>query len=633
MNTPHHSNPAYRILVVDDNHAIHDDMRKILVRDGGGSSDLLDDEAFLFQQVQVKSSTFELESAFQGQEGLDRVRAALAEGRPYALAFVDIRMPPGWDGVETVVNLWKADPDLQVVICTAYSDYSWNDIVTNLGHSDSLVILKKPFDNIEVIQLAHALTRKWTVSREAQTKRKDLERMVREATAVLSHQANHDALTDLPNRRLFADRMEQAIAFARRQVSEVALLYIDLDGFKSINDTLGHALGDSLLAEVVKRMKSYLRRCDTLARMGGDEFTLIATGNKEEEDAPHKIAERVRELLQKPFHVDGNELYITASIGISIYPQDGRDGAELLRNADAAMYEAKRQGKNRAVFYCPEIGQAANLRMNLENHLRSALEDGEFSLHYQPQFELETQRLVRFEALLRWKHPILGFVPPSTFIPIAEECGLIVAIGTWVLESACRTAVKWHEAGCLNVPVAVNVSSCQFTEPDFIDSVLGVLKKTKLPADSLELELTETAIVGDLAAMAPKIEQLRELGIRVAIDDFGSGYSSFSYLDQLPVSSVKIDRSFIKCLDSAPRARSVVKGMVTLAHSIGLRVVVEGVETAAQLEALFGSGADDVQGFHLGRPAPVEKHLPELAEAGSSDLDLAVLGPLVTRRM
>ncbi|MBL8240735.1 MAG: diguanylate cyclase [Bryobacterales bacterium] len=416
MNTLPNSSPSYRILVVDDNHAIHDDMKKILIRDGGGGTDLIDDEAFLFQQVQVKSAAFQIDSAFQGQEGLEMVRAAVEQGAPYALAFVDIRMPPGWDGVETVVNLWKVDPDLQVVICTAYSDYSWNDIVTNLGHSDSLVILKKPFDNIEVIQLAHALTRKWTVSREAQTKRKDLERMVREATAVLSHQANHDALTDLPNRRLFADRMEQAIALARRQASEVTLLYIDLDGFKGVNDTLGHALGDALLGEVVKRMKGYLRRCDTLARMGGDEFTLIATGNSEE-DAPHKIAERIRELLQKPFHVDGNELYITASVGISVYPQDGRDGAELLRNADAAMYEAKRQGKNRAVFYSPEIGKAANLRMNLENHLRSALEDREFSLHYQPQFELESQRLVRFEALLRWKHPILGFVPPQHIHP------------------------------------------------------------------------------------------------------------------------------------------------------------------------------------------------------------------------
>ena len=296
------------------------------------------------------------------------------------------------------------------------------------------------------------------------------------------------------------------------------------------------------------------------------------------------------------------------------------------------MYEAKRQGKNRAVFYSPEIGKAANLRMNLENHLRSALEDGELSLHYQPQFELDSQRLVRFEALLRWKHPILGFVPPSTFIPVAEECGLIKSIGTWVLNAACKTAVKWQEAGCVNVPVAVNVSACQFTEPDFLDTVLGVLQRTGLPAELLELELTETAVVGDLAAMAPKIEQLRDLGIRVAIDDFGSGYSSFSYLEKLPVSSVKIDRSFIKCLDSAPRARAVVKGMVTLAHSIGLRVVVEGVETAAQLEALCGSGADDVQGFLLGRPEIIEKHVPELVVSTVSELDLEPLVPLLALR-
>ncbi len=604
--------PVYRILVIDDNQAIHEDMRKILVRGDGGSDALLEDEALLFDAVPVIGTPFEMDSAFQGQEGLEKVEKAKAEGKPYALAFVDVRMPPGWDGVETVLHLWKADPDLQVVICTAYSDYSWNDIVRNLGYSDSLVILKKPFDNIEVIQLAHALTRKWTVSQEARVKRMDLERMVAEATAVLSYRATHDALTDLPNRRLFHDRMEQAIAIARRNVEEVALLYIDLDGFKVINDTLGHAAGDVLLCEVVKRLKQDLRLSDTLARMGGDEFTLVAPVGKE--DASHMaLADRLRHLLSDPFVVEDNALYVSASIGISVYPRDGRDASELLRSADAAMYEAKRLGKNRTVCFTPEIGQAANLRMNLENHLRSAIEDDELSLHFQPQFELETQRLVRFEALLRWKHPILGFVPPSKFIPIAEECGLIVPIGNWVMRQACLTAKRWQEAGCTGVPVAVNVSAFQFSREDFASTVLAILDETGLPAALLELELTETAVVRDIAEMAPKIEALRQLGIRVAIDDFGSGYSSFSYLEQLPVASVKIDRSFIKSLDSAPRARSVVKGMVTLAHSIGLRVVVEGVETSAQLDALFGSGADDVQGFLLGRPAPVEKHLPELS--------------------
>lgn len=615
MKSPDTPSSMYRVLIVDDNQAIHDDLRKILIGEADGGPDFSADEELLFNSKPVENSRFEIDSAYQGEEGLAMVDRAVTEGRPYAMAFVDIRMPPGWDGVETVSRLWKAYPDLQVVICTAYSDYSWNDMIRKLGHSDSLVILKKPFDNIEVIQLAHALTKKWTVSREAKTKRHELERMVQQATEELAYSANHDSLTDLPNRRLFSDRLKQAIAAARRNGEQVALLYLDLDGFKVVNDTLGHALGDVLLREVVARMKDRLRQCDTLARMGGDEFTLIATGVTCP-DAADALAQRIRTALQPPFQIDGNELFITTSIGISIYPQDGCDVAELLRNADAAMYEAKRQGRNRAVFFTPEIGQAANDRLELETSLRSALEDNEFRLHYQPQFELGTQRLVRFEALIRWEHPTLGLVPPSKFIPMAEEFGLIVPIGNWVIAEACRTAKKWEEAGCRGVPVAVNISAQQFCRPDFIDTVVNIVNRTPLDPSLLELELTETAIVRDLADVVPKIARLRELGIHVAIDDFGSGYSSFSYLEKLPVAAVKIDRSFIECMESAPKTRSVVKGMVMLAHSIGLRVVVEGVETAGQLEALFESEADEVQGYLLGRPAPVETHLPELARSG-----------------
>ncbi|MFN7994982.1 MAG: EAL domain-containing protein [Bryobacteraceae bacterium] len=610
MNFTTDSNANYRVLIVDDNQAIHDDLRKILNGEAEGHQDLAEDEELLFNTTTVRSARFVIDSAYQGQEGLAMVERAVSEGRPYAMAFVDIRMPPGWDGVETVSALWKSYPDLQVVICTAYSDYSWNDIVRKLGYSDSLVILKKPFDNIEVIQLAHALTKKWTVSREARTKRQELERMVEKATAELTYSANHDALTDLPNRRLFSDRLAQSIAAARRNVEKLALLYIDLDGFKLVNDTLGHALGDLLLCEVVKRMKDRLRQCDTLARMGGDEFTLIATGIAGPEDAS-TLAQRIHETLRKPFLVDSSELFITASIGISVYPQYGRDVIELLRSADAAMYEAKRLGKNRTVLFNPDIGQAANERLELETCLRSALESKELRLHYQPLFELGSHRLVRFEALIRWEHPELGLIPPDRFIPIAEESGLILPIGDWVLTEACRTAKKWGETGCLGVPVAVNISPQQFCRTDFIDTVLSVLKETALDPQLLELELTETMFV-NVQEVVPKITRLRELGIRVSIDDFGSGYSSFSYLEKLPVAAVKIDRTFIQKIDSEPKARSVVRGIVKLAHSIGLRVVVEGVETAAQLEALLESDADEVQGFLLGRPAPVENHFPEL---------------------
>ncbi len=629
MNSAENLVSSYRILVVDDNQAIHDDLRKILAGESGGP-DLLQDERLLFGTVPVRGPAFEIDSAYQGQEGLIMVKRATAESRPYAMVFVDIRMPPGWDGVETVVHLWQADPALQVVICTAYSDYCWTDIVNKLGYSDSLVILKKPFDNIEAIQLAHALTRKWTVTREALVKRQDLERMVKEATAELAYCADHDTLTDLPNRRLFAGLLEQAMAVARRDGEMVALLYIDLDNFKAVNDTLGHDLGDQLLRQAVKRMNLQLRQCDTLARMGGDEFTLIAGGVVEPGQALI-VAGRVGEAFREAFRIDGNHLSISASVGASVYPQDGREVGELLKNADAAMYEAKRRGKNRSVMYTSEIGQRASARLELESHLRTALDSRQFVLHYQPQFELRSQRLVRFEALLRWQHPALGLVPPAKFIPIAEQSGLIVPIGNWVLREACRTAKKWNAAGCQGVSVSVNVSTQQFSHADFTDTVLDIVNKVQLDPGLLELELTETMLMRNPEDATQKIARLRAHGFAISIDDFGTGYSSFSYLQKLPVDAIKIDRSFIQNLELEPRARSVVNGMVVLAHSIGLRVVVEGVETPGQLESLGSTGADEVQGFLLGYPAPVERHLPELeisapvGTAGETGNCLAVL--------
>jgi EAL domain-containing protein (putative c-di-GMP-specific phosphodiesterase class I) len=318
-------------------------------------------------------------------------------------------------------------------------------------------------------------------------------------------------------------------------------------------------------------------------------------------------------VLHTPFHISGNELFVTASVGISIYPQHGRDVTELLRNADAAMYEAKRLGKNRDVFFSTEIGKAASDRLELETNLRSALANGEFVLYYQPQFELNTQRLVRFEALIRWRHRALGLVPPDKFIPLAEESGLIVPIGNWVIAEACRAAKKLQEDCDCAVPVAVNVSPQQFCRPDFVDTVLDILNPTQLDPGFLELELTETVVVRDIQEMALKIGRLRDLGIPVSIDDFGRGYSSFSHLEKLPVASVKIDRSFVRHIEAVPKAQSVMEGMVKLVHNLGLRVVVEGVETAAELEALLASGPDEVQGFLLGRPAPLEHHLAEVA--------------------
>jgi diguanylate cyclase (GGDEF)-like protein/PAS domain S-box-containing protein len=421
----------------------------------------------------------------------------------------------------------------------------------------------------------------------------------------LAHQATHDLLTGLPNRRLFADRLEQSLASARRHGWLVALLYIDLDGFKLVNDTMGHSTGDVLLQRVVRRLASRVRETDTLARMGGDEFTLVA-GELTDMAAVHVLADKLLGSFRTPFQLKGYELFVGASMGIAVYPQDGEDVNALLRNADAAMYEAKRRGKNRYQAFTPDMSDAAVERLELENNLRAALDRSELVVYYQPQFSLTTNRVVRFEALLRWNHPRLGLISPDKFIPIAEESGLIIPIGDWVLHEACRQIREWSAASLRGIKVGVNVSAVQFGRADFVASVAQALENTGLEPERLELELTETFVMHDFEESESKIIQLRKLGVGVSIDDFGTGYSSLNYLQRLPIDAVKIDRSFVRDIASSNKSRSLMQGMASLAHSLGMRVVVEGVETPEQLQIIRSLGCDEVQGFLLGRPGPPE---------------------------
>jgi diguanylate cyclase (GGDEF)-like protein/PAS domain S-box-containing protein len=437
----------------------------------------------------------------------------------------------------------------------------------------------------------------------------------RQLSDQLAYQAHHDALTGLPNRLLFQDRLRQAIAQARRSGTLVALLYVDLDRFKPINDSLGHATGDELLREVAARLRSCLRASDTLARMSGDEFTVTLTGLQNQQHAS-VVADMILTLLRNPFVLDGKELYVTASVGISLFPVDAPDADSLQRTADNAMYRAKSRGKNRFEYFLPEMGAAMFQQLEVENYLRRALERREFCLHYQPQFDLQTGRLVGQEALLRWNHPKLGSVAPGKFIPIAEENGLIVPIGTWVLEEACQQTSAWQRAGYPLKGVSVNVSALQFGRSDFVDTVDRILNSTGLEAPFLELELTESVVIHDVRESASKMEKLRELGVQISMDDFGAGYSSLSYLQRLPIDILKLDRSFVEEFRSSGGSSSLVRGIVSLAHGLGIRVTAEGVETQEQLELVHHSGCDKVQGFFLGRPTPAASAL-----AGRSDND------------
>lgn len=449
----------------------------------------------------------------------------------------------------------------------------------------------------------------------------------RNAHERLSYQATHDLLTGLPNRRLFADRLEQVLACSRRREDMVALFYFDLDGFKLVNDTLGHAFGDSLLQKVVRRLRGRVRECDTLARMGGDEFTLIV-GGLANPDSIRSTAEKLLSAFQSPFILKGYELFVGASIGVSVFPQDGKDVSALLRNADAAMYEAKRTGKNRIQFFTPRMSEAVVERLELETHLRSAVAKDELILFYQPLYALTTNQLVRFEALLRWQHPRLGLIPPSKFIPIAEESGLIVPIGNWVLREACSQAASWAGGPLERVRIAVNVSGLQFARSDFQETVAATLAETGLEASRLDLELTETFLMRDFDDAASKLASIRGLGVSISIDDFGTGYSSLNYLCRLPADSVKIDGTFLRHLSSSLKSRTLVETMIALAHGLGMRVVAEGIETAEQLEVVREMGCNEVQGFLLGYPS-ANTVCPSTSALENRDLPCLRDAPLV----
>jgi diguanylate cyclase (GGDEF)-like protein/PAS domain S-box-containing protein len=420
----------------------------------------------------------------------------------------------------------------------------------------------------------------------------------------LSHQARHDALTGLPNRVLYEDRLQQALARAQTAGRLVALFLIDLDRFKRINDTLGHRVGDELLVGVARRLEACARQQDTVARWGGDEFTIVLTDLKSPEEAA-RFAEELLTVLRRPFVLETGEQFVTASIGIGVYPADARDAGDLLRAADAAMYRAESHGKNTYAFFSPSTGTAASMRLDMENRLRGALDRNELELYYQPLVELAGGSVTGAEALLRWNHPERGIVPAAEFVPVAEESGLIVPISRRVLEEACRRNRAWHDGGVHNsLRVGVNVPAVGFGRPDFVPGVMGVLAATGLPAQGLDLEVVESVLMHDIDASARQIAELREAGVTVSLDDFGTGYSSLSYLHRLPIDTLKIDRSFIRGIDPAAGPPPVVRAIVALAHSLGISVTAEGVETPEQLRVLQDLGCDKAQGYLFSRPLP-----------------------------
>src|SRR6266403_4740615 len=550
------SNPLHlrpRVLVVDDNKAIHEDFLKILGGYTGGSTELLEAERLLLGEAagSAPRPTFQIDTALQGQEGVARVKQALMEEQPYAMAFIDMRMPPGWDGLETSQRLWQIDPDVQVVICSAHSDYDWTEVVARLDHSDKLLVIKKPCEAIEVIQSANALTRKWQNERIVRRQVETLEQAVdartqglETANKQLRHLATHDALTGLPNRVLMDDRLSQSIVLAERQNQNFAVMLLDLDRFKLVNDSLGHRAGDELLKEVAQRLKGVVRDIDTVVRLGGDEFVVIITPSPER-DAAQRAAARIIEALRVPVRVAGVEVHTSPSIGIAFYPEDAATVENLVAHADAAMYAAKQRGRNNFQCFMPGMNTATHDKVRLESDMRLALEQKHFQLHYQPKVNTATGVMHGAEALLRWTHPVRGAISPAEFIPIAEECGLISALGAWVMREACHQARAWQVAGLPPLRVAVNLSPSQFRQGNIVSMIREALDEAGLEPRFLEVELTETTVMTDPEESIAILEKLSQMGVLVSVDDFGTGYSSMSYLRRFPIDKLKIDRSFI----------------------------------------------------------------------------------------
>ncbi|WP_336347215.1 putative bifunctional diguanylate cyclase/phosphodiesterase [Pseudomonas monsensis] len=597
-----------RILIIDDTPAIHDDFRKILAPQAQDATDLNQLEQALFGTRPSPHLTFQLDSAYQGQEALALVRRALIDGIPYALAFIDMRMPPGWDGLETIEQLWRVDPNLQIALCTAYSDYSWEAMAERLEFGDQLLILKKPFDSLEIRQMANALTWKWQLAQDAALKMLGLERTIEARVHELlkvSHLLQYDSLTGLPNSTLLGDRLSQALAVSRRHDKQLVVMFLGLDRFKRINNALGHPAGDEMLKRVGQQLLLCVRESDSVFRYGSDEFVVILSDINHPQQT-HAVAEKLLAAVRVPQMIAGHDVSVTASLGISVYPEDGPDAIELIKKAETAMRNVKETGPNDIGFFIEAMNLRAREQHSIESGIRRALQQQEFVLHYQPKVDLRSARVVGAEALVRWQKPGHGWVYPADFIPVAEDSGLIVPLSKWVLAEACRQTRAWQVAGLPPIRVSVNTSPIDFRQRDFVEGVEQVLAQTGLGPEWLELEITEGVLMQNIDATMTALARLKALGTRLVIDDFGTGYSSLSYLRRFPIDVLKIDQSFIRGLSDNHNDAALVSAIISLGKTLGLNVIAEGIETAGQLAFLKAHHCEEGQGYFFSKALPAD---------------------------
>ncbi|MBD9565676.1 EAL domain-containing protein [Pseudomonas sp. PDM09] len=733
-----------RILIVDDTASIHEDFAKILSPPSIEDDSLISAENALFgTPASVSLQSFVIDSAFQGREALDKVESALANDSPYAMAFIDMRMPPGWDGLETIERLWQVDPKLQVALCTAYSDYSWEDIAERLELGDRLLILKKPFDAIEIRQMASALTAKWQMTEDAALKMSLLEHAVEERTRELSDAniivqnsptilyrlrgepsfplmyishnitkyghiaaalvasanwaqelihpddqakvdtamarvldrhasgasiefrmrtgdgdwrwvenryipvrddegrllevegiiidvterklaeekiallARTDGLTGLANRATLIERLHQAFAAARRGATPFAMFYLDLDHFKRINDTLGHPVGDLLLQEVAGRIKNCVRENDVVARLGGDEFAILQldVGDPTQSAA---LAAKVRDALVLPYSLAGNDVRVSVSIGISSYAPISLSADSLLTQADMALYRSKEKGRNQYHFHSEEINQEVVERMTIANDLKTAIEHDELELRYWPEVDLSSGKILGMEAQVSWNHPQRGLLEAQAFLPAAEKTGTIIALGHWVLERACRQMRQWRDEGMAPPVVAIKLSLAQLKSgPELIYDVLRTTARWELCPWDLRFDVTEATLAQTKWTHNDVLPRLRELGVKIAIDDFGTEYSSFDYLKTYQVNHLKLAQTFIDMAARDPASATTLRAIINFARDVGIGIIAEGVETQEQRSSLMATGSPmNAQGQYFSQ-AVSSQQAAELLKAGS----------------
>ncbi len=534
--------------------------------------------------------------AASAEESLELLRE-----EQFDLILTDIVMG-GMSGLEMVAHARRLVPETVVIMISAEQTITNAIEAMRAGAFDYIT---KPFD-LRQVEMAVRRALDYRALHEAKRRYEaDLEELVRKRTAELDHVSLHDAVTGLYNRAFLEDYLSRALTPTHGGRPRHALMFFDLERFKQVNDTLGYRAGDKLLRLVAERLSAPVREEDVVARVGGDEFARFMPGVNGPEDAA-EIAHRIRESLASPFEVEGHELFINASIGISLYPGDGRDSQTLLKNATAALYRARQQGGDGYQFYTSDMNATALRRLTLENRLRRAAERGELSVHYQPKIDMESKRMVGMEALARWQSPELGSVSPAEFIPLAEDSGLILPVGEWILRTACAQNRLWQDGGLGWLRVAVNLSARQFREKNLSAKIFRILGETGLDPRHLELELTESSIMEDAGYAVKTLGELREMGVEISVDDFGTGYSSLGYLKRLPIDTLKIDQSFVREVTTAPDSAAIVQAIIAMAHNLGLNVVAEGVETEEQLRFLHFLGCDEWQGYLCSRPLHAE---------------------------